>query len=300
MTREHFGITLGESKYGYKLNRDNFAIINNNSSFGNGIIYNDEWCQEHYYRCIQNFNINMERLSLLDHLDFEREINEFLEMYPLFEEVTDLNKYNGVSGYYMMVLDNYCQVYIGTSDNIKQRIKKHWTKVIPFDRVIFGNVESSIISIDSYRAFDTTRIYVYKTSDTYINEDKIIDYINPIYCCNRTKGGKLSGLDEAIKMRKVNNNYQTINENKQEKLLTVTDLTRELHCTRYKVMNYYAMDGLPLEKRGNKYVITYLDFYVWKKEMEERRKKEQALVITYILAVFFVIVLAFVLAYIMR
>lgn len=34
MAREHFGITLGESKYGYKLNRENFAIVNNKSSFG--------------------------------------------------------------------------------------------------------------------------------------------------------------------------------------------------------------------------------------------------------------------------
>lgn len=42
MSKEHFGITLGESKYGYKLNRDNFAIVNNKSSFGNGKNYDEE------------------------------------------------------------------------------------------------------------------------------------------------------------------------------------------------------------------------------------------------------------------
>lgn len=298
MVREHFGITLRESKYGYKLSRENFAIINNKSSFRNGKIYGDEWCKEKYNRCMQNYDINMQRLFSLNSQDFENEISKFLELHPLFEEVTDLKKYDGISGYYMMILDNYCQVYIGTSGNIKQRITNHWNKVVPFDRVIFGNVETSIISIDSYRACDTTRIYVYKTNNIYTNEDEIINSINPIYCCNRTKGGNLSGLDEAIANRKVYNEEQItksnekINEiktyeqpertlkfeNPKDETLTVTDLTALFHCTRHKIMNFYAMDGLPLEKVGNKYVITKSKLSDWIDMMKklEKERKEQA------------------------
>lgn len=315
MAREHFGITLGESKYGYKLNRENFAIVNNKSSFGNGRIYDDEWCKEKYNRCMQNYDINMQRLFSLNSQDFENEISKFLELHPLFEEVTDLKKYEGVSGYYMMVLDNYCQVYIGTSGNIKQRIINHWNKIVPFDRIIFGNVETSIISIDSYRACDTTRIYVYRTNDTYRNEDEIINSINPIYCCNRTKGGSLSGLDEAIANRKVYSEEQptkahektnetriyenprtdTKYETPKDEILTVTDLTALFHCTRNKIMSLYAMNGLPLEKVGNKYIIKESKLSAWmdmmdklEKEREEQAKKELliSLIIVFVVILF--------------
>lgn len=320
MAREHFGITLGESKYGYKLSRENFAIVNNKSSFGNGKIYDDEWCKEKYNRCMQNYDINMKRLFSLNSQDFENEINKFLELHPLFEEVTDLKKYDGISGYYMMVLDNYCQVYIGTSGNIKQRITNHWNKVVPFDRVIFGNVETSIISIDSYRACDTTRIYVYKTNNIYTNEDEIINSINPIYCCNRTKGGNLSGLGEAIANRKVYSEeqppkaYEKINEIKnyeqpertprfetpKDEILTVTDLTALFHCTRNKIMNFYAMDGLPLEKVGNKYVITKSKLSEWIDMMDklekEREEQEKATIVISLVLVFVIILLAIILA----
>lgn len=312
MAREHFGITLGESKYGYKLNRENFVIINNKSSFGNGKIYDDEWCKEKYNRCMQNYDINMKRLFSLNSQDFENEISKFLELHPLFEEVTDLKKYDGISGYYMMVLDNYCQVYIGTSGNIKQRIVNHWNKIVPFDRVIFGNVETSIISIDSYRACDTTRIYVYRTNDTYTNEDEIINSINPIYCCNRTKGGNLSGLGEAIANRKVYSEeqppkaYEKINETRsyeqtrtetkfetpKDEILTVTDLTALFHCTRNKIMSLYAMNGLPLEKTGNKYIIKESKLSAWmdmmdklEKEREEQEKKELLISLIIVFAV---------------
>ena len=79
MSREHFGITLGESKYGYKLNRENFAIVNNKSSLGNGRIYDDEWCKEKYNRCMQNYDINMQRLFSLNSQDFENEISKFYQ-----------------------------------------------------------------------------------------------------------------------------------------------------------------------------------------------------------------------------
>ena len=66
------------------------------------------------------------------------------------KEVKNLNDYSGVAGVYILVLDKYKQVYIGqTNTCIKTRIMSHWRKVKEFDRLLFGPVESSILSIDS-------------------------------------------------------------------------------------------------------------------------------------------------------
>ena len=60
-----------------------------------------------------------------------------------------------------MVLEEYKQAYIGiTTQRLKQRIEQHWRGKRAFDRLIFGNAEKSIISIDSFGPLDTTRIFV--------------------------------------------------------------------------------------------------------------------------------------------
>lgn len=68
--------------------------------------------------------------------------NSFLKKYFGFEGVADLNEYDNNSGYYMLVLDKYKQIYIGTMYNIKKRIREHWVKRRPFDRLIFGEVDT--------------------------------------------------------------------------------------------------------------------------------------------------------------
>jgi hypothetical protein len=94
------------------------------------------------------------------------------------------------------VLDEYCQLYIGTASDIKNRIRKHWTNRKAFDRLLFpvNGITTSILSIDSFRAYDTTRIYIYKTSDIYDKEDDIINYFPKQYVCNRLAGGRLDNL----------------------------------------------------------------------------------------------------------
>jgi hypothetical protein len=62
-----------------------------------------------------------------------KEIEGFLERNRQFTGVSDLNLYDGKSGYYMMVLDEYSQVYIGTTNDIKRRIRQHWSNSKPFD-----------------------------------------------------------------------------------------------------------------------------------------------------------------------
>lgn len=67
-----------------------------------------------------------------------------------------------------------------------------------FDRMIFGTKENSILSINSFRSLDTTRIFVYLTSNTYHLEDKLINQFDNKYLLNRTAGGVLDGLSGAI------------------------------------------------------------------------------------------------------
>lgn len=169
----HFGMKILEGKRGLKLTRENYVLVSNKNTLARfsmdiyadeeGKIYSDEWCQKQFNDCIKNFDLNMEYFSLLSNDEFNKEIEEFLKRNMQFTEVFDLNLYYGKPGYYVMVLDEYCQVYIGTAVDIKRRIRQHWTKSKSFDRLLFpmGNVDSSILSIDSFRALDTTRIYIY-------------------------------------------------------------------------------------------------------------------------------------------
>lgn len=85
-------------------------------------------------------------------------------MTGVFEAVTDLAQFDRVAGYYMIVLDEYKQAYVGRSGDIRKRIQKHWSRQMPLDRLIFGSKESSILAIDSFRAYDTTRVFVYPTN----------------------------------------------------------------------------------------------------------------------------------------
>lgn len=212
----HFGVNIRENEDGLKLTRENYFKKSNISSFSvkfskdiyadeTGRTYNDEWCENQLRDCLRNYDLNIEFFSLLNHDEFETELIQFMKRNQQFKEVYDLNTYQKKSGYYIMILDEYCQVYIGTTEDIKRRILNHWTKKNPFDRLLFpmGNVDSSIISIDSFRAFDTTRIFAFPTINTYDNENIYINEFSPQYVCNRMAGGKIpGGLIQAIAMMK--------------------------------------------------------------------------------------------------
>lgn len=197
----HFGVTVRDKKP--KLDKKDYAIINNKSSLGNGNIYSDEWCEEHREDCLKNFDLNMEYFQLLDKDEFNKEIDNFLNEHKEFKEVKDLKLYNGKSGYYIMILDEYKQLYVGTTNDIKKRIQTHWSKKMPFDRLIWGSVDNSILSINSFKALDTTRIYAFETEDTFSIENYYIECFNTKFVCNRIEGGFLkSGLLETINSMK--------------------------------------------------------------------------------------------------
>lgn len=198
----HFGVNLRNSKYGLKISRDKYAIIDNRSSFIRDEIYSDEYCKQHMEECLINYDLNMKYFSKLDKNEFESSLNNFIKNEN-FIEVFDLNRYENVPGYYILVLDEFCQVYIGTTCNIKQRVMGHWRSRTAFDRLIFGGVYNSIISIDSFRALDTTRIFAIETNNTFIDENKYIDGLPSKFMLNRTCGGVLKdGIREAIRERR--------------------------------------------------------------------------------------------------
>ena len=196
----HFGANLRNKNGRLYLTRDNYITVNTKSSLSPNVIYDDDFCQEHSENCLKNYDINMEYFHSLDFSDFDQKLVEFLQKFNEFKEIKDLREVDGESGYYIMVLDKYCQVYIGTSKDIKRRIMSHWSKTKQFDRLIFGTIENSILSVDSFRALDTTRIFVAMSDDIYSTENTYIDSFDRKYILNRTAGGIMpNGLTDAMK-----------------------------------------------------------------------------------------------------
>jgi hypothetical protein len=210
----HFGLEIRKNKYGFKLNRSNYAAGSRKCSFPwqYGAEYAEEELAEYIKDCMENYDLNMKYFAGLGLLGFDNAIKRFLHFHPEFVPVADLNAYNDRPGYYMMVLGKYRQIYLGTTHDIKRRIQKHWKTVKPLDRLISGYVETSIISIDSFRALDTTRIFVYVTPRIFGSEDAYLAQLPDKYLCNRTVGGRMKGgkgtavgLGESLGLRKTRN-----------------------------------------------------------------------------------------------
>ena len=157
--------------------------------------YSEKWYELIGGALIKNYNINIEHFNKLSKDDFNKELNNFFEKYPFFDEINDLNKTNcEYPGYYVLVLDRYKQVYIGMGKNIKKRILDHFKKIVKYDRRIFGKIEESKISIDSFGCFDITRIFVHKDNLVgwgFTHEDELISAFDNRYVTNRIRGDEL-------------------------------------------------------------------------------------------------------------
>jgi len=86
------------------------------------------------------------------------------------------------------VFDKYQQVYVGQSGNIHARIKKHWSGTKAFDRLLCGATEELVLSIDSFRCLDTTRIFAARTTRVDNLERKILSTLPKEYVLNRVSG----------------------------------------------------------------------------------------------------------------
>lgn len=153
--------------------------------------YTETYKNKVYKDCMKNFDMNMEYFAKLNHEDFTQYIERFVKKYKL-SEVNDLNVLNNKNGIYILVLDEYNQVYIGVSNNIKKRIQNHWSNKKEFSRLIYGNVNTSILSIDSFGALDTTRIYYKEVNGFFATdkeEEKLVKTFKKEYRLNRVAGG---------------------------------------------------------------------------------------------------------------
>lgn len=208
----HFGLGIQAGKYGLRIDRDVYGQINKRSSTywrreqhpelwdavaenyedEDHRILTDEWCAAHQVRVLRNYDLNMAYFASLDPDEFDQAITAAVAAHRGMVEVTDLNDWER-RGVYIMVLDDYRQAYVGvaTSDGgIKARIKKHWTVKKPFDRLIWGTETDSILSIDSFRALDTTRIFAAPARDPHKVENKVIESIPGKFLANRIPGGR--------------------------------------------------------------------------------------------------------------
>ena len=178
---KHFNLDIFE-KDTNRLSKQNYL----NLKFKNR---DDEFIKEQTKRIKYNYELNMKYFNSLDKNEFNDYVSKFMNENK-FEEVKDLKKYIGVSGIYVMVLDEYKQVYIGiTEKGIKERIKQHWNATKEPERLIFGQAFNSVLSIDSFGALDTTRIFVKTNGNLYAIENKIVDEFDKRFLLNRTMGG---------------------------------------------------------------------------------------------------------------
>lgn len=178
---KHFNLDIFE-KDTNKISKQNYL----NLKFKNR---DDEFIEEQTKRIKYNYELNMKYFNSLDKDEFDKYVSKFMSKNK-FEEVKDLKKYVGVPGIYIMVLDEYKQVYIGISENgIKERIKQHWNAKKEPERLIFGQAFNSVLSIDSFGALDTTRIFVKTNGNLYAIENKVVDEFDKRFLINRTMGG---------------------------------------------------------------------------------------------------------------
>lgn len=210
----HFGGPVRSTRgLGLRLSRDTYARINKRSSlsrmyreddpeFWDAVdkdyddaehrIRSDAWCEAMREAALENFDLNMAHFGSLDRDEFEQTLQSAVASRRGMVEVTDLTKWDGVPGIYIMVLDEYCQVYVGvanSSTGIAKRIRQHWTHQKEFDRLLWGSIDTSILAIDSFRALDTTRIFALKTDQFFAGENPLLEKFPRKFTLNRVMGG---------------------------------------------------------------------------------------------------------------
>lgn len=182
---------------------ENYLKVFENNSL---TTFTDSYCIAYQNECLINYDLNMKFFSKIKYKDFEKMINSLKKQFKELMEIDDLSIYDKKPGLYILVLDKYKQVYVGQTKNIKKRIMQHWTKRKEFFKLIFGDVKTSVLSIDSFGALDTTRILIYEMEDLLSQlelEEKITKFIPNEYLLNRTKGGDRGFFDDEIRINTI-------------------------------------------------------------------------------------------------
>lgn len=206
------------------------------------------WTDEHYDRQLKkaslNYDLNMRFFSTIDPKEFDNYIFEKCQKWP-FTQCFNLNELSGVPGIYMLVLDSFKQVYIGQSGDIRRRIRGHWSKKKSLERLIFGQIWNSNLSIDSFGPLDTTRIFCIPADETvptdmrFYAEKTLVADFDPIYTLNRTEGGAGAVTDfpnpqsyalmEVMANRREKNFLPLLNINQLKSVMTDTEFQDDIN-----------------------------------------------------------------------
>ena len=217
---EHFGLRIAKSRANIRISRESYIQVSQRCtlcSYGEAkymisrgakhllldemtqtVRYTDAHCELLQRRALQNYDLNMAYFDTLDDAEFHEELarftknRRFVEAADLCSEAFADPYERGIDGYlYIMVLGQYKQVYIGmTTMSLKKRIQQHWNKRKELDRLVYGNVEKSRISIDSFGPLDTTQIYAKafvgkKLGDLELTEERYIRAFDSKFVLNR-------------------------------------------------------------------------------------------------------------------
>lgn len=145
-------------------------------------------------RALVNFDLSLAYFAALDPAEFESSLQALLARHPKMKQVEHLPDFEDVSGVYIMVFDEYKQMYIGKADNVRRRVKQHWSNRKPFDRLVYGSEYTSIFPVDEFRQLDNTRLFALKSDTPYNLETKIEKSADKRFCLNRIDGGSKNPL----------------------------------------------------------------------------------------------------------
>lgn len=252
----HFGVWIKKSPKN-RISRENYAIIDKTCSIWMPSMplryadpeerkryfedvecrtYCDAYCEEWREKCLINFDKNMAYFKQITTEEFEDALNALIGSNSKIRQVSNLNDCNQLCGIYIMVLDEYRQVYIGQSKDIKKRIMSHWNRQKAFDRLLCGDINDSVLSIDCFGALDTTRIFVLETTALDHYEVKLQKGILSGYKLNRMAGGvpkdKLDLVTKALdrSSRDLRNFHNDEYAEKYEKELDVIYFVQQCYC----------------------------------------------------------------------
>ena len=227
MMINHFGIKKKDSNNN-RLCRDEYITISDldlkNKDKKDYYRYN-YFISNHKKDIETTFDLNMDYYLHLDKNDFNKHLNNYLKNNPDFVQVFDLREYNKVRGFYMLVLDDYKQVYIGKANNIKRRILEHWYGYVPF-----YSRRGEKILIDSFKCLDTTRIFVMEFDyveknigkNIYDVENRLIKDFPQDYLCNGT-------VDGGIFLRRNAQKYIDVDKYEKRRLKQIIDRAMDRH-----------------------------------------------------------------------
>lgn len=202
----HFGVKLRNKEGGFRLTTDNYIAFRSKDFTFSHL----EGLKNKFEKALINLDLNMKYFKTLSWDKFNAELHRLVDSYT-FDKITDLNSVNEVKGFYIMVLDDYCQAYIGISHDIKRRIKEHWGRQIPLDRLA-EDIGVYALAIDCFRALDTTRVFVRPCPECdFINypllsgnlENQLVNKFPIDYCLNQGMVGTREDVRERLRNRDI-------------------------------------------------------------------------------------------------